>query len=115
MRGNRRSNSSSHRTQIVSETLQVLLVEDNAGDARLLQEMFSKERAGSFELTHLLRMSEAVKHLAKGGVDVVLLDLGLPDGHGLDTVRRAHAVAPGVPVIVSDGARRRGVGRCSHG
>jgi signal transduction histidine kinase len=87
----------------VSETLQVLLVEDNAGDARLLQEMFSKERAGSFELTHLLRMSEAVKHLAKGGVDVVLLDLGLPDGHGLDTVRRAHAVAPGVPVIVLTG------------
>jgi CheY-like chemotaxis protein len=34
--------------------LQVLLVEDNAGDARLLQEMFSKEKAGSFELTHFL-------------------------------------------------------------
>ena len=87
----------------MNEALQVLLVEDNAGDARLLREMFSKERAGTFELTHLLRMSEAVVHLAKGGVDVVLLDLGLPDGHGLDTVRRAHAVAPGVPVIVLTG------------
>ncbi|MEA3179359.1 MAG: hypothetical protein QOI59_2882 [Gammaproteobacteria bacterium] len=87
----------------MSETLQVLLVEDNAGDARLLREMFTKETAGSFELTHLLRMSEAVLHLAKGGVDVVLLDLGLPDGHGLDTVRRAHAVAPDVPVIVLTG------------
>jgi signal transduction histidine kinase len=87
----------------MNETLQVLLVEDNAGDARLLREMFSKEKAGSFELTHLLRMSEAVVHLAKGAVDVVLLDLGLPDGHGLDTVRRAHAVAPGVPVIVLTG------------
>jgi signal transduction histidine kinase len=87
----------------VSETLQVLLVEDNAGDARLLREMFSRETAGSFELTHLLRMSEAVVQLAKGGVDVVLLDLGLPDGHGLDTVRRAHAVAPDVPVIVLTG------------
>ena len=83
--------------------LQVLLVEDNAGDARLLREMFSKERAESFELTHLLRMSEAVTHLAKGGVDIVLLDMGLPDGHGLDTVRRAHAAAPGVPVIVLTG------------
>jgi signal transduction histidine kinase len=87
----------------MSDALQVLLVEDNAGDARLLREMFSTEKAGSFELTHLLRMSEAVMHLAKGGVDVVLLDLGLPDGHGLDTVRRAHAVAPGVPVIVLTG------------
>jgi signal transduction histidine kinase len=83
--------------------LQVLLVEDNAGDARLLQEMFSKEKAGSFELTHFLRMSEAVVHLAKGGVDIVLLDMGLPDGHGLDTVRRAHAAAPGVPMIVLTG------------
>lgn len=88
----------------MSETaLQVLLVEDNAGDARLLREMFSKEKPGSFELTHLLRMSEAVIHLAAGGVDIVLLDMGLPDEHGLDTVRRAHAVAPEVPVIVLTG------------
>jgi signal transduction histidine kinase len=85
------------------KALQVLLVEDNAGDARLLREMFSTERPDSFELTHLLRMSEAVKHLAKGGVDIILLDMGLPDGHGLDTVRRAHAAAPGVPVIVLTG------------
>jgi len=84
------------------EPLQVLLVEDNAGDARLLREMF-KEQAGGFELTHLLRMSEAVAHLAKGGVDIILLDMGLPDGHGLDTVRRARAVAPGIPVIVLTG------------
>src|ERR1700731_880555 len=83
--------------------LQVLLVEDNAGDARLLREMFSKEKPESFELTHILRLSEAETHLAKGGVDIVLLDMGLPDGHGLDTVRRAHAAAPGVPLIILTG------------
>jgi signal transduction histidine kinase len=83
--------------------LQVLLVEDNAGDVRLLREMFSKEKPDSFELTHLLRLSEAETHLAKGGVDILLLDMGLPDGHGLDTVRRAHAVAPNVPMIVLTG------------
>ncbi|MGA2020273.1 MAG: ATP-binding protein [Candidatus Sulfotelmatobacter sp.] len=83
--------------------LQVLLVEDNAGDARLIREMFINERPDSFALTHLLRMSEAEIHLAKGGVDIVLLDMGLPDGHGLDTVRRAHTVAPDVPVIVLTG------------
>src|SRR5580658_9896870 len=83
--------------------LQVLLVEDNAGDVRLLREMFNGEKPGSFELTHLLRMSEAETHLAKGGVDIVLLDMGLPDGHGLDTVRRAHRVAPNIPMIVLTG------------
>src|ERR1700720_2444206 len=85
------------------KALQVLLVEDNAGDVRLLREMFRGERPDSFELTHLLRMSEAEVHLAKGGVDIVLLEMGLPDGHGLDTVRRAHAAAPSVPLIILTG------------
>jgi sigma-B regulation protein RsbU (phosphoserine phosphatase) len=83
--------------------LHVLLVEDNAGDARLLREMFSKEKADSFQLTHFLRMSDAEIHLAKGGVDIVLLDMGLPDAHGIQTVRRAHAAAPDVPMIVLTG------------
>jgi signal transduction histidine kinase len=85
------------------KALHVLLVEDNAGDARLLQEMFSKEKAGSFQLTHLLRMSDAEAQLKKGGVDIVLLDMGLPDAHGIETVRRACTVAPGVPMIVLTG------------
>jgi signal transduction histidine kinase len=88
---------------VKEKALQVLLVEDNAGDVRLLREMFGKERPDSFELTHFLRMSEAEVHLAKGGTDIVLLDMGLPDGHGLDTVRRAHRVAPDVPMIVLTG------------
>ncbi|MEJ0006966.1 MAG: response regulator [Steroidobacteraceae bacterium] len=83
--------------------LQVLLVEDNAGDARLLHEMFRKEKAGSVVLTHLLRMTEAVARLEKGGVDILLLDMGLPDGHGLDTVRRAQAVASARACNCSDG------------
>jgi signal transduction histidine kinase len=48
-------------------------------------------------------MSEAEAHLAKGGVDITLLDMGLPDGHGLDTVRRARAAAPGIPLIILTG------------
>jgi DNA-binding response OmpR family regulator len=88
---------------MIDKKLHVLLVEDNAGDARLLREMFSKEKADSFQLTHLLRLSDAEIHLAKGGVDILLLDMGLPDEHGIDTVRRAHAAAPDVPMIVLTG------------
>jgi DNA-binding NtrC family response regulator len=88
---------------MTEKALQVLLVEDNAGDARLIREMFSNEGPGSFELTHCLRMREAEIQLADRGVDIVLLDMGLPDGHGLDTVRRAHAAAPDVPMIVLTG------------
>jgi signal transduction histidine kinase len=83
--------------------LQVLLVEDNAGDARLLREMFSKEPSGSFELSHLTHMREAEARLKAGGVDIALLDMGLPDGHGLETLRRARAAAPDVVMIVLTG------------
>jgi signal transduction histidine kinase len=88
---------------IKGKPLQILVVEDNRGDVRLLREMLSKEKPGDFVLTHLLRLDEAEAHLAKGGVDIVLLDMGLPDGHGMDTVRRTHAAAPGVPIIVLTG------------
>ena len=86
-----------------TEPLRILLVEDNPGDVRLLREMFSTERPGSYEITHLPRLGLALNHLAKGGVDIILLDLGLPDGEGMDTVRRVRALAPQVPLIVLTG------------
>ena len=72
----------------------ILLVEDNLGDARLLREMFNEQGAHKTKLTHVASMSEAEAHLAEGIVDIILLDLGLPDAHGLGAVRRAHAAAP---------------------
>jgi PAS domain S-box-containing protein len=81
----------------------LLVVEDNPGDARLLLEMFDEQGAHNTELTHVESMSEAEKHLAGGEVDIILLDLGLPDAHGLEAVRRAHAVAPRVPLVVLTG------------
>jgi signal transduction histidine kinase len=55
------------------------------------------------ELTHVDSMSAAEKHLAERDVDIVLLDLGLPDTQGLEAVRRAHAAAPHVPLVVLTG------------
>lgn len=86
-----------------AEPLRILLVEDNPGDVRLLREMFSTERPGSYEITHLPRLGLALNHLAQGGVDIILLDLGLPDGEGIDTVRRVRKLAPQVPLIVLTG------------
>ena len=85
------------------EPLHILLVEDNPGDVRLLREMFSTERPGSFEIVNLPRLGLALNHLAKGGVDIVLLDLGLPDENGLETVRRVRKLAPEVPLVVLTG------------
>jgi diguanylate cyclase (GGDEF)-like protein/PAS domain S-box-containing protein len=81
----------------------LLLVEDNPGDARLLREMLNEAGAHKTKITQAESMSEAERHLAQASFDIVLLDLGLPDAHGLEALRRARAVAPRVPLVVLTG------------
>jgi diguanylate cyclase (GGDEF)-like protein/PAS domain S-box-containing protein len=81
----------------------LLLVEDNPGDARLLREMLNEQGLHDTEMTHVARLSEAEQHLESNKVDIILLDLGLPDANGLSAVRRAHAIAPRVPLVVLTG------------
>ncbi len=86
------------------ESIQMLLVvEDNMGDARLLREMFYEEGMHDTLLTHVTCMQDAEVYLAEHAVDIILLDLGLPDAEGLGAVRRAHAAAPRVPLVVLTG------------
>ncbi|MGA2987437.1 MAG: EAL domain-containing protein [Terriglobia bacterium] len=81
----------------------LLLVEDNPGDARLLREMFNEQGSHPTKVAHVECMSEAEKYLAEHPVDVILLDPGLPDAQGLGAVRRAHAAAPRIPLVVLTG------------
>src|ERR1700691_200416 len=81
----------------------LLLVEDNLGDARLLREMLNGQNSFNVQLTQLESMTAAETHLAKHAIDIILLDLGLPDAQGLEAIRRAHAAAPGVPLVVLTG------------
>jgi signal transduction histidine kinase len=78
----------------------VLLIEDNLGDARLLREMLNEEQVYDIDLVHVQRLSEAEAHLAKHAVDVILLDLGLPDAQGRGAIRRVGAFAPRIPLVV---------------
>lgn len=82
----------------------VLLVEDNPGDARLLREMFREQAPENAKVTHVSTMREAEAALAIEAVDVVLLDLGLPDAQGVEAVRRAHTAAPRIPLVVLTGS-----------
>jgi diguanylate cyclase (GGDEF)-like protein/PAS domain S-box-containing protein len=81
----------------------LLLVEDNAGDARLFREMLSEYGGHAAELTIVESMCDAETHLAGNSSDMILLDLGLPDAQGLDAVRRARLAAPRVPLVVLTG------------
>ena len=85
------------------DPVRILLVEDNPGDARLLQETLRDARSLRFDLVHAGRMSEALERLSGEMPDVVLLDLSLPDAHGLETVATMLRAAPAVPIIVLTG------------
>jgi signal transduction histidine kinase len=83
--------------------VRILLVEDNPGDARLLRETLRDAESLRFDLVHAARMSEALERLGGETPDVVLLDLSLPDAHGLETVATMLDAAPAVPIIVLTG------------
>jgi diguanylate cyclase (GGDEF)-like protein/PAS domain S-box-containing protein len=81
----------------------LLLVEDDPGAAALLRSMFNERRSPGTEFTHAAHMRAAEEHLAEHSVDVILLDLGLPDAEGLEAVRRIRAAAPRTPLVVLTG------------
>ncbi|MBV9867866.1 MAG: response regulator [Abitibacteriaceae bacterium] len=87
----------------MNETINVLLTEDNPADALLLREELSDAQTPHFVITHVERLQQALEHLASHQVDVVLLDLSLPDGHGLENVARLHTAFACVPIVVLTG------------
>lgn len=87
-----------------SGPLDLLLVEDNPGDARLIREYLSEVPGLRFDLTRVRTRSEAVEYLADADdFDLVFLDLDLPDSAGLETVRPVTEVAPHIPIVVLTG------------
>ncbi len=83
--------------------IKVLLIEDNPLDVRLIAIMLRDSGGGLVELEQVERVDAGLARLTRGGIDVVLVDLSLPDSHGLETFARVHAHAPTVPIIVLSG------------
>lgn len=83
--------------------VRILSVEDNFGDARLIEETLRQSSTFEVDLTYVGRLSDAANHLAQQPTDVVLLDLSLPDSQGLEGLSRLQAVSPNVPIIVLSG------------
>lgn len=93
-------------------SLQALLVEDNPGDARLIQkhlELADAPELGEVAVEHVETLIEAFERLAAATFDVVLLDLGLPESTGIETAERLIEEFPGVPVVVLTGLTNREV------
>jgi DNA-binding response OmpR family regulator len=92
-----------------SRPIEILLIEDNPGDARLIQEMLADASAASIVappvmLEHVNMLSVGLERLSKTSYDIILLDLGLPDSRGLETLLRVHEHTPDIPIILLTGS-----------
>jgi len=80
----------------------VLLVEDNPGDIRLIQTML-EEAKGNYSFESVTTLNEAITRIQVGDIDLILLDLTLPDSFGLETVKHICTAAPMLPIVVITG------------
>jgi len=82
------------------KTIKALLIEDNPDDVDILREELAEASHEKIELECEERLTTGLKRLEGGNIDVVLLDISLPDCHGLDTFTKVHACALEIPIIV---------------
>ncbi|MDP7110956.1 MAG: response regulator, partial [Myxococcota bacterium] len=85
------------------DLVQLLIIEDNREYSFLIREYIEVARPGLFEVESVERLAAGLERLMRGSVDLVLLDLTLPDSHGMETFLAVHACAPEVPVVVLTG------------
>jgi len=83
--------------------MKTLLVEDNPADARLICEMLKELPEGTLQLQQVGRLDSAMERLRQEIFDVVLLDLGLPDAQGMETLTLIQEASRSVPIVVLTG------------
>ena len=86
-----------------SAPINVLLIEDSSGDARLIREMLAEAKEIPVRLENCCRLAEGLERLRTDQINVVLLDLDLPDSYGLDSFLKVHDQAPAMPIVVLTG------------
>lgn len=80
--------------------MNILLVEDNLAEARLLQEVLKGSLISRFNLAHVKRLRDAIAQIEVEHFDVILLDLTLPDSYGLASLDSLIEHAPKLPIVV---------------
>ncbi|MBI2059458.1 MAG: PAS domain S-box protein [Nitrospirae bacterium] len=93
------------------KTVRILLIEDSEADARWIRDTFASQYADRstgtppFEWAWAESLMKGIRRAAEGGIDVILLDLTLPDSQGLPTFLKLRSVVPHVPIIVLTGVQ----------
>jgi len=81
----------------------LLLVEDRPPDLRIAREYLSQARGAKFNVTTASTLAEALDHVVEGKLDIVMLDLTLPDSSGLETFESLHHASQDLPIVVVSG------------
>jgi diguanylate cyclase (GGDEF)-like protein/PAS domain S-box-containing protein len=81
----------------------ILLIEDDPAAADEIRASLAAAGSGSFDVEWVRQLSEGLARLSKRGVDAVLLELSLPDSHGIETFDKLFAAAPDVPILILGG------------
>lgn len=89
--------------RLPKSAIRVLLIEDNEGDARLVKEMLIDAGKGDFELINTKDLKSGLDVLGSQNVDILILDLNLPDSAGIKSFHVAHQKFPMLPIIVMTG------------
>jgi len=87
----------------IDEAPSILLVEDNPGDVRLVQELLRAAWVVAGSINHVSSVEDAIGLVAKDVPACILLDLSLPDAQGLGTLERVRDAHPSVPIVVLTG------------
>lgn len=80
----------------------ILLIENDPAIADRIRAALAAADSGSFDVKWVRRLSEGLECLSKNGIDAVLLELSLPDSHGIETFDKLFTVAPDVPILILD-------------
>ena len=80
--------------------VKILLVEDNRSDAVVIRELLRDAEPAVFDIATADRLAVALERMRRTPADVILLDLGLPDSHGVETFAHMQHAAPNTPIIV---------------
>jgi len=95
---------------LADKRINILLVEDNSGDRRLISEMLAEASNVTFDVKYADRLQAAMDYLGQNRVEVILLDLGLPDSQGLETLKRTYAQVSETPIVVLTGLNDEMIG-----
>jgi PAS domain S-box-containing protein/putative nucleotidyltransferase with HDIG domain len=89
---------------MAKKIIKTLIIEDNPADVLLIRRMLSEAMTDvTFELESCDMLKSGLKRISEGGINIVLLDLGLPDCHGFEVFLRVHEQGPDLPIVVLTG------------